>query len=353
MKKVLGILGLAALVTVAPAMARVDFKPIAGGEFVVPMDFTADASEMVASGFFGAPYFTWTMQDGLTEIGGGCDAGQVSIAPDGSMITGTAPDADGFCEAAKWIGGQDWQVMGSEPGAVPCGSSLSSSWDNNGTTAVGLFWRAQVCRAVGGTWDLASGTAGPALETIVPDRATRGNGITDDGSIIVGWQDAEDGSRLASRWIGGVHEFIVDAAGHYYGEVTGTNSNGSVMWGAAYQYDGTGRAWLYRNGEFLPMGVGGVGRNVQSSVSGATEDGSVAVGVATDFDLFKRDGWIWQAKKGFQKFSDFLKGQSANGWTELLPAAISRDGRFIAGWGTNPDGTPQAFIVDLKATGKP
>lgn len=353
MKRVLGILGLVALVAVAPAVARVDFKPIAGGEFIVPIEFTADGSTMVAAGYFGAPYFTWTAQDGLTLIGGGCSAGDVSIAPDGSTIVGCYNNPEGKGEAAIWQGGESWLGMGTEPGGVPCGASLSSTYDNNGTTAVGLFWRAQLCRAVGGTWDLASATAGPPLETIVPGRATRGNAITDDGSIIFGWQDDTFGNRLASRWIGGVHEYITDGEGNNHGEVLGTNSDGSVLWGASYRYNGEGRGWLYRNGEFLPMGVGGVNQNIQSPVIGATEDGSVAIGVARDFGNFVQDGWIWTEKKGFSFFTDYLKGQTGAGWTQLIPSAISKDGRFIAGYGINPDGGVQAFIVDFKASGKP
>jgi uncharacterized membrane protein len=333
-------------------MARVDFKPIAGGEFVVPVDFSADGSTLMATGYFGSPYLTWTAQDGLTLIGGGCGAGEPSISPDGTTIVGCYTNPEGAGEAAIWQGGESWLGMGTEPGGVPCGSSLSSTYDNNGVTAVGLFWRAQICRAVGGTWDLASASAGPPLETIVPGSATRGNAITDDGSMIFGWQDDDFGSRLASRWIGGVHEYLTDG-GTLLGEVLGTNSDGSVYWGANYGYDGTGRGWLYRNGQYEPMGVGAIGRNIQSPAIAASEDGSVVIGIYRDFDQFIQWGWIWTARKGFSRLDDYLKGQVPAGWRDIIGSAISPDGRFIAGYGINPDGAVQAFLIDFKATGKP
>lgn len=103
--------------------------------------------------------------------------------------------------------GTDWLPMGSEPGGLPCGSGVSSAYDTNNETAVGLFWRAQLCRAVGGTWDVAAGLAGPPLETTVPNRATRGNAINDDGANM--------------------------------GEAMGLTNDGTVMWGASYRFDGT------------------------------------------------------------------------------------------------------------------
>lgn len=352
MKKVLGILVLVTLVAVAPAVARVDFKPLPDSELLIPADFSADGSKMVVTTLFGAPYFLWTAETGLVEIGGGCGAGQPSISPDGSTIVGCVTDEEGIGEAAKWLGGQDWLPMGSEPGGVPCDFSLSSTFDNNGTTAVGLFWRAQVCRAIGGTWDLATGTAGPALESTSADRPTRGNAITDDGSIVFGWQD-DDFGRSAVKWVGGVQEPIVDANGGRYGEATGCNSDGSVLWGVGYRFDGTGRAWLQRNGEFLPMGLGGINRSIQSYVSGASEDGSLVIGGSRDFGAGVQYGWVWTAKKGFSFLNDFLKGQIAAGWDLYAPSAVSRDGRYIAGYGLNPAGRLQAFLIDLRATGKP
>jgi hypothetical protein len=346
------ILGLVAVAAMAPALARVDFKPIEGAGFAYVADMTSDGSKVLVYDF--QTHYTYTAAEGLVAIGGVNCAGNPAISSDGTVIVSSVYAEDGTCQAAKWLGGQDWLPMGSEPGAVPCGDSLSSAWATNNTTAVGLFWRAQVCMAIGGTWDLATGTAGPVLESSVPNRPTRGNGITQDGTIVVGWQDAVNGQREAVKWVNGVQEFIVDADGQRTGEADGVNSDGSVIWGGGYRNDGTGRGWLWRAGHgFMPMGQGGIGILVQTVPIAASEDGSVVIGLTRNFDAGVQYGWIWTAKKGWSPLNDYLKGQVAAGWDLNAPTAISADGRIIAGTGLNPSGRVQAYIIDLKAGGKP
>jgi hypothetical protein len=275
------------------------------------------------------------------------------MSSDGATIVAGTKNVDGKCEASRWDGGTDWTLMGSEPGALPCGSSLSSPYDTNNDTAVGLFWRAQICKAIGGTWDVVAGVAGPELTSTVPNRPTRGNAITDDGTIVGGWQDNTFGSRQAVLWVNGIQEYVTDDEGNLYGEIIGMNSDATVMWGTSYQYDGTGRGWLYREGEFIPMGSGGIGRNIQSVPFAGSEDGSVIVGTTRDYDQFIETPWIWTAKKGYQTWEDFLKGQTGAGWQLVRGTVVSADGLRIAGDGLNPDGRFQAWILDLKASGKP
>jgi hypothetical protein len=349
-KRSLLILALIVAIAVSPAFARKVFIPVEGGEFVVPVDMSADATKIVMSGYFGAPYFLWTEEDGLIEIGGGSSGGQVSISDDGSTIVGNDLNADGIGEAAKWLGGTEWQTMGSEPGALPCGATVSSAYDTNNDTAVGLFWRAQLCKAIGGTWDVVAGMAGPEIPSTVPNRPTRGNAITNDGTIIGGWQDSEFGSRYGAIWVNGVQQYVLDDDGANMGEVIGMNSDGSVMWGTNYRYNGTGLGWVYREGEgIIGLGRGAIGGNTQSVPIDATEDGSVVVGIARDFIQFIEWGFIWTEKKGYQDFDEFFKGQTAAGWTGMVPSVISPDGNVIAGRGFNPDGVIQAWIYIDKA----
>jgi uncharacterized membrane protein len=350
--KLLVVLGLVALLAAAPASARIDFTPIEGGEFVVPNDMSADGSIIVLSGYFGAPYFTWTADEGLVNINGGGSGGQISISDDGSTIVGNDMNDEGVYEAARYDGDGMWTTMGSEPGGLPCGSGVSSAYDTNNHTAVGLFWRAQLCKAIGGTWDVIAGVAGPELTSTVPNRPTRGNGITDDGTIVVGWQDSEVGNRLAVKWVNGVQEHILTEAGEPNGEAIGVNSDGTVIWGTSYRYAGTGLGWLWVEGEgFTQMGTGAIGRSIQSVPLDATEDGNTVIGITRYFDTFTQWGWIWTEKKGWQNFDEYIKGNKAKGWSQMIPSAISHDGRFIAGYGINPDGTVQGWVLDQKATG--
>jgi len=360
--KTVWVAAMVAMVAIAPAMARKEFTPIAGSEFLYVADMTDDGSVLLLAGQFGGGALTWTRADGLVLIGQGGCSGQLRMSGDGSMIVGNERDAMGVCQPHRYEGNGQWIPMGSEPGALECGagSGIGSSYDINNDTAVGLFWTSQLCRAIGGTWDLNAATAGPRLATTVPNRPTRGNGITTDGSVVVGWQDQEDGFRAAVKWVNGVQETILDDAGSLVGEALGVNSDGTVVYGAGWQGGNpagggyTGQGWLYRAGSgMIPMGVGAYGRSIQSPALDATDDGSTVIGITRDFDAFIQYGWIWNETKGWQTFDDFMKGWGARGWTNTIPTAISDDGNVIAGWGFNPDGVPQAFVVNLKTTGNP
>jgi len=348
------ILSLVAAMAIAPALARVDFMPVEGGEFLLPVDTTPDGSMMLFTSLFGSGVWTYTADQGLAQIGTAACSGQPRMSTDGTVIVGNEKDAGGVCQAARYDGGGSWTLMGSEPGGLPCGTGVSSSYDTNNDTAVGLFWTAQLCRAIGGTWDVNAGIAGPRLDTTVPDRPTRGNAISDDGTVIGGWQDAPSGERNGVLWINGVQEYLVDTDGSLFGEVIGMNTDATVLWGTSYHYNGTGVGWLWVDGQgYTPMGRGGIGRNIQSVPLGASADGSVVIGITRDFDQFVEQGWIWSAKHGWQDFDDFLKGQAGRGWQIMIPTVISADGNVIGGRGINPNGQLASWIVNLKASGNP
>ncbi len=351
------ILALVVLMAAAPAFARVDFIPIEGGELLLPVDMTTDGSKVLVVGLFGSPVFTYTDDEGLVLIGnGGCSGGQARMSSDGSTIVSNEPDEDGFCQAARWDGGMDWTPMGSLPGALPCGppsSGISSAYDTNNDTAVGLFWQPQLCKAIGGTWDVVAGMATDPLASTVPDRPTRGNGITDDGSVVVGWQDNTFGSRQAVKWVNGVQEYILDNNGERVGEAIAVNGAGTAIIGTAFNDPSGvfGKGWLWREGKgMIGLGVGSTG-NTQSVPIAVSADGNTVVGTTRDFFTFTQRGWIWTQKGGFQWLDDFLKGQNAAGWNIQAGSALSADGTRIGGWGFDPAGAIRGFIINLKATG--
>src|SRR5262249_41708252 len=152
-------------------------------------------SIVVGTGPFGIPNMYYTEADGASIIGAGCFNGLPAISGDGTTVLGCHIDAQQNENAAKWLGGTSWQDLGSEAGAVPCGTSLSGAYGVNqdGSLAVGLLWRAMVCHANAGYWDLINGRSAIVLPTLFDGPATRANAVNDDGSVIVGWQDQPTG----------------------------------------------------------------------------------------------------------------------------------------------------------------
>ena len=171
--------------------------------------------------------FTTPRLAGASVIGDGCFNGLPSISGDGTTVLGCHVDAQGNENAAKWLGGTSWQDLGSEAGAVPCGTSLSGAYGVNqdGSLGVGLLWRAQVCHANAGYWDLINGGPATVLPMLFSGPATRANAVNADGSVIVGWQDQPTGERTAAKWVdsgtGYVEELILTPSGGFNGEAHG------------------------------------------------------------------------------------------------------------------------------------
>ena len=135
------------------------------------------------------------------RIGGGGNAGQASISGDGSTIFGTTFDDNGIGQAAKWLGGTQWQLLGSVEGGVSCDISLSSGWDvsYDGRLGVGLAWLPKQCSAHAASWDLVDGGPAADLGSLVPNRSTRANTISGDGHVSApGGEDPRANWRVVS-----------------------------------------------------------------------------------------------------------------------------------------------------------
>jgi hypothetical protein len=351
--RILLIAGIVAALAVAPAFARVDFTPL-GVYDAVPFDLSDDGSKVVLTGYFGFPNLYWTADEGVVDLGGGCGAGQIAISGDGSVIVGCAQDENGKGQAGLWLGGQDWKLLGSEPGGVPCDSSLSSPWDvsQDGTRAVGLLWRAQLCRAVAGYWDLATAPPAVSLGTTVPNSASRANTINADGTVIAGWQDDAFGQRSAVKWVNGVQEPILTDAGGYNGEALKMNNGATAIVGVNYNYNGSGLGWIWRADKgMISFGQGGANGQIQTIPTGVSDDGNTVVGFVRGPQATR--SFLWTDNKGFQWLDDVLKGQTAAGWQLTFLDAITPDGKILVGYGINPGGQIEAFKINLKASGKP
>jgi uncharacterized membrane protein len=337
---------LACSVAFAAGPAKMTFTPF-GERDLVPIDMTPDGSKIVGAAYFGSPYFTWTRGEGLVFIGGGCGAGQPAISGDGNTIFGTACDENGVGEAARWLGGTDWQLLGSVAGAVNCDFSLSSGWDVNydGSVGVGLAWLPQICRAHAGSWDLVNGGPATDLGSTVPDRATRANAISGDGRIIAGWQDDELGQRAGARWINGVEEPLLTDAGENVGEVFNINYDGTVMVGISYPY-GASEGWVWTlGGGFTPISSGGVVYRTVLPVA-VSADGALVAGAVRENNQGDQKAFFFKRGR-FTYLTPYLakKGLAA-GWNIKTISTMSADGTKLAGWGINPSGFIEGFVIE-------
>lgn len=348
--KLAGIATLVVAMAVTAALAGGPAKPTfipLNEPFMVPMSMSADGSKIVGTAYFGSPAFYWTASEGVVFLGGGCGSGTASVSGDGNTIVNCIIDDNGNAVAAKWLGGTDWQSLGSVAGAVPCGTDLSSSWgiDYTGRTAVGLVWLAQVCRAHAGSWDLVNGGPATDLGSTVERSASRANGISGDGHTIVGWQDGEFGSRQGAKWVDGVESLVLTPAGDPVGEVAFANYDGTVLAGSNLPY-GTTNAWVYTPKKGFQTMAPPNPAIWQTFASAASDDGSVVGGISRDQNGNPK-GWIWTSKGGkFVWMADYMtKNKLAPGWTIGAVGTISADGSTIAGLGIDPSGVVRGWVL--------
>ncbi len=209
------------------AFSGITFTPT-GVIDMIPTSMTDDAQIVVGTGFYGLPNLYYTEAAGASVIGDGCSNGFPAISGDGTTILGCHVDSHGNENAAKWLGGTSWQDLGSEAGAVPCGTSLSGPYgvNQNGSLAVGLLWRAAVCQANAGFWDLINGGPTTVLPTLLTGPATRANAVNDSGNVIVGWQDQLNGERSAAMWVDSIPQLILSPDGSLNGEAQAVSGDG-------------------------------------------------------------------------------------------------------------------------------
>jgi uncharacterized membrane protein len=285
-------------------------------------------------------------------------------------------------EAAIWLGGSEWRSLGYLPGSGPCGDNLTSAFDvsGDGRKVVGLAWLEPDCAttAHGFQWTEESGMVD--LGAIVEGRASRGNAISADGSVIAGWSDSDFGARLGAQIRnGGTWEWITpDGEPIQAGEALAVNSDGSILVGGEYSAPAAGpgqlptfnEPWLWSEATGLirlgsVKGLRGGLVDGQHYANDVSDDGSVVIGFDTLFTLGERWAFIWTRTGGIRMLQDYVRQYTdaatrakictaqrgpltpCTKWDFATPAAISNDGKVIVGTGRNPAGNWEAFKITL------
>ncbi|REC79604.1 secretion protein [Chryseobacterium elymi] len=295
--------------------------------------------------------FKWDELNGLIQIGsisnGYPAAGRTLITADGTKIgSSTTNAATGFNEISTYnTVSASWTNHG---GLVPTGwdGHVSSTWGmtSDGNTIVGLGWvTAGSAHAV--KWDATNGVTD--LGSIVPNRSSRANAINSDGSVIVGWQDQDNGTRSGAKWVNGVESFITDSNGNYVGEAGDVSADGTTIIGSAmpnpYVWNSVSGLTYITHPNSSVFFRGGA--------TGISADGKNVVGFFRAFAAppMSGEGFIWTAAGGRVNLNDYAVslGINTQGVNMALPLAISGDGKRIAGIGTNASGQIVAFFLDL------
>lgn len=271
----------------------------------------------------------------------------------GQPITGQAADANGNLVAAIAYSNAEFFdpiLVGGLPGGQGLDGTLSSGYDSaDDGTVVGLAYNAS-SDAVAFRWQAATGIS--ELPRLDLDGASRANAISRDGRVIIGWNDTSKGYRRAVKWVdGNVSEFL-DGDGLQVGEALGINRDGSAIVGTGAGANGD-EAWRWTAATGVQaLGIIGSGSFFDRAYGFSVSDDGNLVGGASGFG-FQREAVVWTPATGMVRLSAYLADRGIavpKGWLLNSVTAVSGDGKVIGGWGLDPDGAINSFVVELQAT---
>jgi probable HAF family extracellular repeat protein len=323
---------------------------LAGGSYSsTPLDVSNDGTVVVglSSGSSGTEAFRWTASTGITGLGdfpeGSANSRARGVSADGSVVVGAGNKTGFVNEAFRWTESSGLVGLGDLPG----GSTSSEGYDvsADGTVVVG-----------------ESAATGPHIRAFRWTQASNSmtnlgslngfgswaRGVSGDGLVVVGASNSSLGNFEAFRWTQAGMVGLGDLAGGIFqSEAVAASFDGSVVVGEGRTADGS-EAFRWTGGM---VSLGDLpGGNVDSGARDVSADGSIIVGFGTP--ATSRRAMIWDATNQMRNLRDVLVneyglGASLTGWTLFEASAISANGMFIVGGGTNPSGQTEGWVVGL------
>jgi uncharacterized membrane protein len=269
-----------------------------GTQDAILWDVSADGSVAVGSSstdHFGRLAVTWTKSSGLVPFdksdGTGCcsrDNGH-GVSDDGRMVVGSHQRGGNIWRPLVW---RD-EVL-ETPSDIPAGSqiwSVSADGSIMAGSQPGFIW---------------SEDSGYLRLDLVPDTPTEPRRISPDGQTVVGAVWRPFGTRLTTR--------------------------------EAFRWNALDGAVFLGFLEGFPSSFA-----FDVSADGKTIVGNLGGGI-------RRSAFVWDEQHGMRLLQEILEEDfdlNLAGWHLTDAKGISYDGRVIAGFGINPDGRTEAWIVTL------
>lgn len=304
--------------------------------------------------------FHWTASTGMVPF----DAPDATVMPgafgmalsgDGSIaaITGHTAGSPADYRAYHWtetggytnLGGLDQDAILTVAHDISRDGGVIVGWSRARKTSDGLQWLADAFR-----WTEQTGMV--SLGTLDSEAGSEANAISSNGEVVVGESAGE-----AFRWTAGAGMVGLGTNGYTSSVAHDASADGATV--LVSLQNGTGTPpldlalWKETTGwSVIESTVSRVGNKFAMS-----DDASV---VALTKPIEGGDGFaafLWTESDGTRLFADLLRddfglGAQIDGWSMddgSYLTAVSRNGRFVAGSARNPDGQPEAFLVDLGA----
>lgn len=353
--------------SLALAIATAAICPAAGAQVTFEIicdelatDMAQDGSVVVGNTSDGAyETFRWTTEGGVERLGLatvpilGTGAGTPDVSADGTRISATILGADStYSTQGLWTEGSGWQQLmpPPPPDGAPLDGSYGSSWgiSDDGNTLVGLYWR---LGQPDGSAHASAWTSGTGVVDLGSDGGnSRANDANADGSVIVGWDEADWGGWRPTVWVDGEKTILSEPDA--FAEAEAVTPDGTVIVGQGYDPDSmiraaamwtwNGTSWDERTLGWLPGTSTTFGTVVGNDV---TADGSMVVGYNGRSGPGTASGFIWTEAWGLIDVRDFLADNAVSvpsNFSIQTLSAITDDGSTMLGVGQDTT-APFAF----------
>jgi probable HAF family extracellular repeat protein len=292
--------------------------------------------------------FRWSAQQGMAGQGylpGGTWSMATAVSGNGAVVVGVGDATDGNpptpSAAFRASSGAGMQHVEPLPGAYLCSAGAVSG---DGTSIVGtcLQFNSTAFRWRASTGSVALGRFGGGS-----DQQSTASAISLDGAVIAG--AGHPALTGAVVWVADGSPLILGKLpGDAEATATAVSRDGSVVVGTSTDNGHIHRAFLWtRQTGMVDLGgsADDFSETFATSVSG---DGRIVVGwcPAAEGDV----ALIWDASHGWRTLAAALAAEYRTpimGWKLARATAISDDARTIAGYGTNPQGQMEGWVVNL------
>lgn len=312
---------------------------------------------VVGYGEWTGPYSIWTPETGVVDTINGIApgngvGGQATFSTDGNFLSGTSNgiNATNGPEMSRYNRSTDtWTALGSLGFSIDVSYSGGYAISGDGNTVVGNAW-ADTTGGFGYTdavaWNATDGIID--LGTLFMGKSTRANAVSNDGSVIVGWQDF-NGPWKSAVWrknlSGGydANEYILldpqgSASDEYnqMGECSAISGDG--MWiGGHGDFANDGNPWIWSEATGV-IDMGTLSPGGSGYVSAINENGTVAVGRIQVGPWDPELPFIWTPSSGMQNLNDYVHntlGLTTGSKVIYSATCMSPSGQYIAGYGVD------------------
>lgn len=323
------------------------------GGYATSQAVALSADGSVVAGTAGTPAgrrqaFRWTEREGAVGLGfmpGGTYSAAAAVAADGSVVLSNGDTTSSPATSSGsflWTAGTGVVRLQPPPGAVLC-AGAGMSGDGSVVAGTCLTFNNEAFLWRGGEAPVSLGRFGGGS-----NQTSSAAAVSKDGSTIVG--TGHPVLTGAVMWnASGASAILGKLPSDATAYATGVTRDGASVVGTSTDSNRVARAFVWTRatgiealGDGVPPGVTGI------HASGVSGDGATVVGWGTTSD--GETALVWQVESGWRTLAAALVADHRTevpGWRLTRATAISDDGRAIVGYGTNPDGQTEGWLVRL------